>query len=122
MRHSVGYKSSSFLEYHMGVYKELDLSIQEYVHHLEMDYGKNGYNGKNFYYEVGRKYVHVIMQDTGENTFKQRSSHSWIMINDDAKFKQGDILKSASWNAPARNFARGNVFSCDYSNIRWCGV
>ena len=100
----------------MGIYNELDLSIQEYVKHLADDYAKNGYNNKEFYYEIGRKYVHIIMSDN------QRSSHSWVMINDDKKFKQGDILKSASWNAPARNFKRGNVLTGDYKQIRWCGV
>jgi hypothetical protein len=44
------------------------------------------------------------------------------MLADDKKFKFGDILKSASWRAPARNFARANVLKRDYSNIRWCGV
>jgi len=100
----------------MGIYNELDLGIQEYVKHLADDYAKNGYNNKEFYYEIGRKYVHIIMSDN------QRSSHSWVMINDDKKFKQGDILKSASWNAPARNFARGNVLSGIFKHIRWCGV
>jgi len=106
----------------MGIYKELDLSIQEYVKHLADDYAKNGHNNKDFYYEIGRKYVHVIMQDAYKNSLMQRSSHSWIMMNDDKKFKQGDILKSASWNAPARNFKRGNVLTGDYKQIRWCGV
>jgi hypothetical protein len=106
----------------MGIFNELDLAIQDYVQHLANDYAKNGYNNKDFYYEIGRKYVHIIMQDTGENTFKQRSSHSWVMINDDKKFKQGEILKSASWNAPARNFGRGNVLTGEFKNIRWCGV
>jgi hypothetical protein len=100
----------------MGIYNELDLGIQEYVKHLADDYAKNGYNNKEFYYEIGRKYVHVIMSDN------QRSSHSWIMMNDDKKFRRGDILKSASWKAPARNFARGNVLTGAYKQIRWCGI
>jgi hypothetical protein len=106
----------------VGIYNELDLSIQEYVKHLADDYAKNGHNSKDFYYEIGRKYVHVIMQDTYKNSFMQRSSHSWIMMNDDKKFKQGDILKSATWRGPARNFGRGNVLTGDYKQIRWCGV
>lgn len=100
----------------MGIYKELDIGLQEYVKHLANDYAKNGYNNKDFYFEVGRKYVHIIMSDN------QRSSHSWVMINDDKKFNRGDILKSASWNAPARNFARGNVLNGIFKHIRWCGV
>ena len=109
----------------MGLYNELDLSIQEYVKHLQDNYDKTA-SGQfiEFTYEIGRKYVHVIMQHFHhyDKAPTQRSSHSWVMINDDKKFKQGDVLKSASWKAPARNFARANVLKCDYSNIRWCGV
>jgi hypothetical protein len=100
----------------MGTYKELEIGLQEYVNHLEDDYRKRGYCKKRYYYEIGRKYVHIIMEDN------QRSSHSWVMINDDKKFKRGDILKSASWKAPARNFARGNVLCGGYKHIKWPGV
>jgi hypothetical protein len=96
----------------MSLYEAIDA----YIKHLADDYGTNDYSNKKFYVAVGRKYVHVIMEDN------QRSSHSWVMLADDKKFKQGDILKSASWNAPARNFARGNVLCSDFKHIRWCGA
>ena len=63
----------------------------------------------------GSKYIKVIRRDN------QTSVHSFIVnIYDDDKFKYGDILKAASWNTPARNFARGNVFE-DYK-VRWVGA
>lgn len=66
-------------------------------------------------FEEGRKYVKVI---TGT------SVHSFICKGDDPKngFKDGDILKAASWNAPAKNFARGNVFDRTFDRVRWTGV
>ena len=100
----------------MGQFSELDAGLNEYLDHLRADYAKNGYNNKQFYFEVGRKYIHVIMQDN------QRSSHSWVVMKPDNKFKFGDILKSASWNSPARNFSRGNVLEGNFKHIRWCGV
>ena len=95
---------------------DLEFGLLMYLDHLRKDYGSNGYVNKEFSYECGRKYVHVIMSDN------QRSSHSWIMLQDDKKFKRGDILKSATWRGPARNFKRGNVLTGDYKNIRWCGA
>jgi hypothetical protein len=100
----------------MGKFSELDAGLNDYIAHLQADYDRNGRNNKRFYFEIGRKYVHVIMEDN------QRSSHSWVVIQPDAKFKFGDILKSASWKAPAKNFSRGNVIEGNFSHIRWCGI
>ena len=99
-----------------NMYENLDIGLQEYVAHLQADYDKH-YNRREFYYEFHRKYVHIISKDDN-----QRSSHSWVMINDDKQFKAGDILKSASWKAPSRNFKRGNVLRGTFKNIRWSGV
>ena len=67
-------------------------------------------------YEIRRKFIKVI---TGLGGWK--SVHSFIMREDDGKFKRGDILKAANWNAPAKNFARGNVLK-PLSNVRWTGA
>ena len=95
---------------------DLEFGLLLYLNHLRQDYGTNGYVNKEFTYESGRKYIHIIMSDN------QRSSHSWVMLEDDKKFNRGDILKSATWRGPARNFKRGNVLTGDYQHIRWCGV
>ena len=60
----------------------------------------------------GSKYIKVI-----------RENSVWGFIvntENDKKFKYGDILKPAGWAAPARNAARGNVFS-DLSWVQWTG-
>ena len=60
----------------------------------------------------GNKYIKVV---------KKGSVHSFIVnTDDDKKFKRGDILMAASWAAPARNFARGNIFG-KYAT-RWTGA
>ena len=64
-------------------------------------------------YEIGSRYVKVV---TGT------SVHSFICINDMGKFCKGDILKAASFKAPAKNFARGNVVLGQYPNVQWTGI
>ena len=44
-----------------------------------------------------------------------------VAVDDDKRFKKGDILMAASWNAPARNRARGNVIDGGYG-INWTGA
>lgn len=61
---------------------------------------------------VGSKYIKVISNNS-----------VWgfvVNTENDKKFKNGDILKAAGWNAPARNAARGNIFEGGYK-IQWTG-
>ena len=70
-------------------------------------------------YKAGKKYI-KIMKDNGGTPM----ATVWgfiVNVDDDPKFKKGDILKPAGWKAPARNFARGNVFDGGYE-IRWTGA
>ena len=43
-----------------------------------------------------------------------------VNTDNDKKFKRGDILKAAGFNTPARNAARGNILSDDYT-VQWTG-
>lgn len=51
---------------------------------------------------------------------KDSGVHSFIVKEDGPKFKRGDILKAASWRVPAKNQARGNLFT-GYK-IHWTGA
>jgi len=52
-------------------------------------------------YEVGPKYVRVVRTSTHG---QDRSVYGFIAR------ETGALLKAASWKAPAKNFARGNIF------------
>ena len=61
-------------------------------------------------YLPGTKYLKVITENS-----------LWGFINiKNNKFKEGDILKGAGYNAPALNKARGNIFNDNYE-IAWTG-
>ena len=72
-------------------------------------------NGERFgiEFDEGSKYVKIVSVSWGS-----RSVHSFV------EKKTGDIWRAASWKAPARNFARGNVFApTTYINrTTWTGV
>jgi hypothetical protein len=63
--------------------------------------------------EEGSKYFKVI---------ERNSVHCFVVKKDGGKFRAGDILKPASWRAPATNFARGNVLDGTLDRIRWTGA
>ena len=61
-------------------------------------------------YLPGTKYLKVVTENS-----------LWGFINiKNTKFKEGDILKGAGYNAPALNKARGNIFNDNYE-IAWTG-
>ena len=62
----------------------------------------------------GSKYIKIYKKNGGVLAFI-------VNVTSDKKFALGDILKPAGWNAPARNFARGNVLDGGYE-IRWTGA
>lgn len=68
---------------------------------------------ENIGYSVGKSYIKII----------QKGSVWGFIVNSDSdkKFKRGDILMAASWAAPARNRARGNVIEQDFSWVQWTG-
>lgn len=67
---------------------------------IERDYMKKQFPNNlldEFSYKVGRRYIKII---------RGNSVHAFVDI------KNGDILKPASWKAPAKH-ARGSIFSED---------
>lgn len=68
------------------------------------------------------KFVRIFSQ-----TSNQRLCHSFVVYKDftngaGKKFRQGDILMSASWAGPALNHARGNIMDLNYGNATWTGA
>ena len=64
-------------------------------------------------FKEGKKYIKI---------FSEGGSVWGFVVNTDKdnKFRKGDILKAAGYNAPARNQARGNILDGDYT-IEWTG-
>ena len=60
----------------------------------------------------GKKYIKIVCNN---------SVAAFVVgVDNDKKFKKGDILMAAGWNAPARNAARGNILDGGYA-IDWTG-
>ena len=59
----------------------------------------------------GKKFIKVC---------ERHSVHCFIVKEDFKHFKKGDVLKAASWRAPALNQPRGNVLKGNFP-INWTG-
>ena len=68
---------------------------------------------ENFTITYGKKYIKITEKGGGVKAFV-------VGVDNDKKFKKGDILLPAGFNAPARNFARGNILDGGYG-IAWTG-
>ena len=116
----------------MTVYvkKEKNTSLEDGVDNLMNamieDYtGMSKSSSSDIKNEMNKRYVEGLVATKGKKYWKiiqDDSATSFIVaVDDDKKFKKGDILMAASWNAPARNRARGNVIDGGYG-INWTGA
>ena len=114
---------------------DMDSALQDYADFLKAEYvsrgaswAKSGFDRQLVVeFDKGSKFIKVIIgYSTDGVRDPSRSSHSFICVKEyqgkKNLFVPGDILKSASWRAPAKNFARGNVLKKDYGTISWCGA
>ena len=67
----------------------------------------------NFTITYGKKYIKITEKGGGVKAFV-------VGVDNDKKFRKGDILKPAGWATPARNAARGNILKGGYP-IGWTG-
>ena len=106
----------------MSKMSELSMALDDYADYLKANYNARGYSRPDrqltVEFDVGSKFIKVIVGHTNDTS---RSSHSFIVLGEykGAKntFKHGDILKSASWRAPAKNFARGNILEIGRAHV-----
>ena len=68
---------------------------------------------ENYTISYGKKYIKITEKGRGVKAFV-------VGVDNDKKFKKGDILKPAGYAAPARNGARGNILDGGYP-INWTG-
>ena len=86
------------------------LNTQVNIYIAELQEEKNKHFAENYNnltppvytMDIGRRYIRIVENGTGNSTSK--NVHSFIDSTN------GDVLKAASWKAPAKH-PRGNVFS-----------
>jgi len=102
-----------------GINNMLDAAAFDYKD-MGLTYRTSNEFRDGFMIKTGQKYI-KIGRLSKMNPGKMGSVWGFVVnTDDDAKFKRGDILKAAGFNAPARNSPRGNVLDGGFS-IRWTG-
>ena len=74
-------------------------------------------------YDVGKKYLKVVERNLSDPKALMDRVHSFIVMEDNDKFKAGDILMAANYNSPSTNGkrpVRGNIFG-EYE-VKWTGA
>ena len=86
--------------------------VDNMINAMMSDYARQHGGIKMYETKIGKKYIKVTSEG-GVTAFV-------VNTDKDSRFKLGDVLKPASWNAPARNSARGNVLEGGFP-IQWTG-
>ena len=109
-------------------------AIERVLDSMREDYCRWNRSGR----DINEKILSDMERDFCEGLEVTEGSRYWKIISDkrnsrsvsgfickagDKKFREGDMLKAASWATPARNFARGNVLDgTGVDTVRWTGI
>ncbi len=109
-------------------------AIERVLDSMREDYCRWNRSGR----DISEKILSDMERDFCEGLEVTEGSRYWKIISDkrnsrsvsgfickagDKKFREGDMLKAASWATPARNFARGNVLDgTGVDRVRWTGI
>jgi len=94
-----------------GINNMTDAMIEDYNDFISTERMQDKF-ANSFEIRKGKKYIKVI-NDNAVKCFI-------VNTTEDKVFDYGDILKPAGWNAPARNYKRGNVLEGNYL-MNWTG-
>jgi hypothetical protein len=101
----------------------MQLFINQLVTDIKADYARWSKNMTSYRQEMIDEFNARVRVTEGKKYYKVIQGTSvwgFIVKEDGGKFRKGDILKAAGWNAPATNSARGNIIDGGYS-IQWTG-
>ena len=87
-----------------GIQNLINASIEDYNSGTKLESMKEEF-ANSWVVKEGPKYIKII---------RKGSVHAFIVKKDFKHFKSGDVLKPASWAAPALNSPRGNVLEGNY--------
>ena len=93
-----------------GIAKLIAASIEDYNRDINNEKMKEEF-ANSLAVKEGQKFIKLVAK---------HSVHSFIVKKAFKHFKVGDVLKAASWKAPALNQPRGNVLEGNYP-IQWTG-
>ena len=85
----------------MDIKKQIKKYVQVVQTKSDLHYAPTGLDCPKIHALMGRKYAKLVIRGLSGDCV-----HTFVNMGN------GDILKSASWNAPAKH-ARGNIFSED---------
>lgn len=104
---------------------DMAFAVGDYLDHIAGDYCNWNKNETEIGARMREEFILSLRVDVGTKYAKivaKNGAHSFIVMKDTKMFKRGTILKAASWNAPATNFSRGNVFDRNFFRITWTGA
>jgi hypothetical protein len=103
---------------------DMDMALTEYMDKIQASYDRFNKLYEKSAYPNPNKQLNITFV-RGSKFFKcvvDGSAHSFICRKAHDKWQVGDVLKAASWAAPAKNFVRGNVLTQTYNHLSWTGA